>query len=47
MLLVAEKDHSELIEEIKTRDDMMNITNKKLDQRNVEIESLKEKIAKL
>ena len=47
MLLQAEKDHQQLLEELKTREQVVTSTNKKIEQLGEEEGELKEKIAKL
>ena len=47
ILLQAEKDHSELVEEMKSREAIVENTNRKLGQINDETQELKEKTAKL
>lgn len=47
VLLQAEKDHSNLIEELKSREQVVSSTNKKIEQLTEESEDLKEKVAKL
>lgn len=47
MLLQAEKDHQQLLEELKTREQVVASTNKKIEQLGEEEGELKDKIAKL
>ena len=47
VLLQAERDHASLLEEMKTREQTISQTNKKLDQLNTENDDLKEETAKL
>lgn len=47
VLLQAEKDHQQLLDELKNREQVVGATNKKIEQLGEEESELKDKIAKL